>query len=173
MCMKKPHFPEKMRFCAGQRSIIFSIYDAGDDGEFFAEVFIFFLVILSIADLLALTRFQCQADGLLVRESKTGKRVLICWTDELKRVVDDCLQTSPDVRLFPITESAVNNAWGHFQRSLAADGRARFLLRDLRAKHASDLEDAGGNATTQLGHSTRAVTARHYLRAPRRIVPIK
>lgn len=37
--------------------LFFPIHDAGDDGELFAEVFIFFLVILSIADLLALARF--------------------------------------------------------------------------------------------------------------------
>jgi integrase len=138
-----------------------------------ALLWLAYLTGLRRGDLLRITRFQCQTDGLLVRETKTGKRVLICWTDELKRVVDDCLAASPDNRLFPVTESAVNNAWGRFQRQLAAAGRARFLLRDLRAKHASDLEDAGGNATVQLGHSTRAVTARHYLRAPRRIIPIK
>lgn len=37
---------------------IFSIYDAGDDGEPFPEIFIFSLVILSIADLLALARLS-------------------------------------------------------------------------------------------------------------------
>lgn len=47
-----------MRFCAGQRSIIFPIHDAGDDGEPFPEIFIFFLVILSIADLLTLARLS-------------------------------------------------------------------------------------------------------------------
>jgi len=88
-------------------------------------------------------------------------------------VVDATLEASPDGRLIPVTESAVNNAWGRFQRRLEADGRERFTLRDIRAKHATDLETAGGNATVQLGHSDRAVTARHYLRAPRRVVPIK
>lgn len=138
-----------------------------------ALLWLAYLTGLRRRDLLALTRFQRQTDGLLIREGKTGKRVLIQWTPELSRVVDDCLAASPDHRLFPITESAVNNAWGRFQRQLAAQGRARFLLRDLRAKHASDFESAGGNATAQFGHSTRAVTLRHYLRAPRRVVPIK
>jgi integrase len=138
-----------------------------------ALLWLAYLTGLRRRDLLALTRFQCQAEGLLIRESKTGKRVLITWTPELRTVVDAALKASPDDRLFPITESAVNNAWGRFQTAWIADGGARFMLRDLRAKHATDLEDAGGNATTQLGHSARSVTIRHYLRAPRRVVPIK
>jgi integrase len=138
-----------------------------------ALLWLAYLTGLRRRDLLALTRFQVQTDGLLVRESKTGKRVLILWTDALKRVVDDCLADSPNNRLFPVTESAVNNAWGRFQRRLAAEGRQRFLLRDLRAKHATDFEDAGGDATIQLGHSARSVTTRHYLRAPRRIIPLR
>jgi integrase len=98
---------------------------------------------------------------------------LIEWTAELRRVVEDALAASPDDRLFPLTESAVNNAWGRFQRAWAVAGGERFMLRDLRAKHATDFEAGGGDATAQLGHSGRSVTTRHYLRAPRRVVPIR
>lgn len=34
-----------------------------------------------------------------------------------------------------------------------------------------DIKAAGGNATAKLGNIGHAVTARHYLRAPRRVVP--
>ena len=58
------------------------------------------------------------------------------------------------------------------------DGPFRYLkswwqFRDLRAKHASDFEEAGGDATRQLGHSSRAVTTRHYLRKARTVTPLK
>lgn len=138
-----------------------------------ALLWLAYLTGLRRRDVLALTRFQVQPEGLLVRESKTAKRVLIGWTAELRQVVDAALAASPDDRLFPVTESAVNNAWGRFQRTWAAAGGERFTLRDLRAKHATDFETAGGDATAQLGHSGRAVTARHYLQAPRRVVPIR
>ena len=138
-----------------------------------ALVWVAYLTGLRRRDLLALTRFQLQDDGVLVTESKTGKRVVIEWTEELRRVVDAALAASPDQRLFPVTESAVNNAWGRFQRQLAAEGQRRFTLRDVRAKHATDFEASGGDATKQLGHSARSVTARHYLRAPRRMRPIR
>jgi integrase len=138
-----------------------------------ALMWLAYLTGLRRGDLLRLTRFQLKDDGIEVRESKTGKRVMIEWTPELRRIVNQALDASPDDRLFPITASAVNNAWGRFQRALAADGGERFYLRDLRAKHATDFDAAGGDATAQLGHSGRAITARHYLRQPRRVVPIR
>lgn len=132
-----------------------------------------YLTGLRRGDLLRLTRFDCKADGIHWAEHKTHKRVVITWTAELRTLVDKALAESPDQRLFPVTESAINNAWGRFQRALAADGHERFLMRDIRAKHATDFETAGGDATAQLGHSSRAVTARHYLRKPRVMVPLR
>jgi integrase len=138
-----------------------------------ALMWLAYLTGLRRGDLLALTRFACKPDGLEVTEHKTGKRVLIVWTPELREIVDRALSASPDARLFPLTESAVNTAFGRLQRAISAAGGERFLLRDLRAKHATDFEIAGGDATAQLGHSGRAVTVRHYLRKPRRIMPIR
>lgn len=138
-----------------------------------ALMWLAYLTGLRRGDLLRLSRFQLKDDGIEVKERKTGKRVLIEWTPELRRIVDQTLADSPDDRLFPLTESAVNTAWGRFQRKLAATGAERFQLKDLRAKHATDFEESGGDATSQLGHSGRAVTVRHYLRRPRRVVPIK
>lgn len=56
---KHPHFYKRSAdvFHAGSLSL-FPIYNAGDDGELFPEIFIFFLVILGIADLLALARLS-------------------------------------------------------------------------------------------------------------------
>ena len=56
---KHPYFYKRSAdvFHAGSLSL-FPIHDAGDDGELFSEIFIFFLVILSIADLLALARLS-------------------------------------------------------------------------------------------------------------------
>lgn len=138
-----------------------------------ALMWLAYLTGLRRGDLLRLTRFDCKEDGVHWVEHKTHKRVVIIWSDELRAIVDKALAESPDTRLFPYTESAVNNAWGRFQRAWAEAGHERFLLRDIRAKHATDFETKGGDATAQLGHSTRAVTARHYLRKPRQMVPIR
>lgn len=138
-----------------------------------ALMWLAYLTGLRRGDLLRLTRFYCKEDGVHWVEHKTHKRVVIVWSDELRAIVDKALSESPDTRLFPFTESAINNAWGRFQRAWAEAGHERFLLRDIRAKHATDFETRGGDATAQLGHSTRAMTARHYLRKPRQMVPIR
>lgn len=56
---KHPHFHERGAGASYDSSFLFfPIHDAGDDRELFPEIFIFFLVILSIADLLALARLS-------------------------------------------------------------------------------------------------------------------
>lgn len=132
-----------------------------------------YLTALRRGDLLRLTRANVTDAGLLVGEQKTRKRALVEWTDELRHVVDAALAASPDARLFPVTAWAIDSAWTRLQVRIEAAGGERFLMRDLRAKHATDFEATGGDATAQLGHSDRAVTARHYLRAPRRVQAIR
>lgn len=138
-----------------------------------ALMWIGYLTALRRGDLLRLTKANVTPEGLLTAEQKTGKRALIQWTPDLRRVVQEALDASPDCRLFPVTESAINTAWGRLQRKLEGQGAERFLMRDLRAKHATDFDAQGGDATAQLGHSGRAVTSRHYLRAPRRVLPVR
>lgn len=132
-----------------------------------------YLTALRRGDLLRLTRANVTPEGLLTIEQKTGKRALVEWTDELHQVVSAALAASPDARLFPVTAAAIDTSWTRLQVRIAAAGGERFLMRDLRAKHATDFEAAGGDATAQLGHSGRAVTARHYLRAPRRVQALR
>ena len=49
----------------------------------------------------------------------------------------------------------------------------RFAENDLRAKVASDAIDLGLDATSMLGHSSDAVTRRHYIRGTRKVSPLK
>jgi integrase len=132
-----------------------------------------YLTGLRRGDLLALTRFQLGKEGIEVTEGKTGKRVVIAWSRPLRRVVDRLQAASADARLFPITTSSFDTAWQRAMLKVQAAGIERFQIKDLRAKHASDFETAGGDATTQLGHSARAITLRHYLRRPRKVTPIR
>lgn len=135
-------------------------------------IWIGYLTGLRRGDLLKITRFHCKDDGIEIREGKTGKKAIIAWTPALRNVVRRALEAGSDVRLFPVTDSAVNNAWKRLGIAMEKAGYERFQMKDIRAKHATDLEEAGGDATAQLGHSQRAVTAKHYLRKPRIVVPI-
>jgi hypothetical protein len=52
------------------------------------------------------------------------------------------------------------------------DAAARFAENDLRAKVAGAAIDKGMDAASMLGHSTDAVTRRHYIRGTRKVLPL-
>ena len=137
-------------------------------------IWIAWLTGLRRGDILRLTLMDCRDDALHALEGKTGKRVRYQWTRSLERAIGRA-KASADAsgRLFPISADGFDSAWQRLRQSLAADGYDLWQIKDLRAAHAAALEDRGGDATRQLGHSTREVTQRHYLRTGRRVVPIR
>jgi hypothetical protein len=52
--------------------------------------------------------------------------------------------------------------------------RPQESIKDIRAKHETDLEDiAKGDATANLLHSDRQVTKRHYLLKPQKVQSLR
>lgn len=123
-------------------------------------------------DILGLTRANVQPEGLLLQEGKTGKHSLILWSDELRQVIDFLLE-SGDFTLFSFTAAAFDTAWQRVRVKLRAAGFVPFQFKDLRAKHASDLEEIGVDATANLLHADGAVTRRHYLRKAKKVVSLR
>lgn len=128
-------------------------------------------------DLLALSRDQLLEDGILFRQQKTGKSVLVEWSDELRTVVAEAKAQPPQVRRTllctrtgrPYSGDGFSTVW---DRTMARAGLAEpFRFHDLRAKSASD--DSLQAAVERLGHSSAAVTTRHYRRAPARARPLR
>ncbi len=120
-------------------------------------------------------------EGILFKESKTDKYALVAWTDELRETVELAKEISNDSDwLFPArvpihhySLAALDTAWQKLSLQLTEDGFERFQFRDIRAKHASDLENKDGDATVNLLHSGRSVTKRHYLRKPQKVVSLR
>ncbi len=124
-------------------------------------------------DMLRLGLFNIRDDGLFVETGKRGKRLLFQWTPALRCAVDTCrgLRRKPsESRLFPITVSGLKSAWARAMNKYEGDG---FAENDLRAKVASEAIDLGLDATSMLGHSSDAVTRRHYIRGTRKVSPLK
>ncbi|MEE4661001.1 MAG: hypothetical protein V2J89_11075, partial [Halieaceae bacterium] len=137
-------------------------------------MWLIFLTGLRREDALRLTEFNLKPDGIHTTERKTGKRIRIAWSDSLRRVTGKLLADSPDSRLFAISSSGIDSAWQRLRKRLRqTEDYELFQLKDLRAAHASEIEDGGGDATRQLGHSSRALTQKHYLRRGRWLTPIK
>lgn len=141
-------------------------------------------------DVLRLRLSQLHDDGIHVQAAKTGKSAIYPWTEDLHAVVDElkALRVNsrgatfgpgiPDYLILtrrgrPYSKAGFDSIWQRHMVKFAELGNERFAPSDMRAKHASDLEDTGGDATRNLQHSSRQVTARHYLRKPARLVSLE
>jgi integrase len=124
-------------------------------------------------DMLRLGMFSLRDDGLFVETGKRGKRLLFRWTEALRAATDRCkaLRRKPsETRLFVISQSGFKTAW---QRAMAKYEGEKFAENDLRAKVASAAMDMGMDAASMLGHSSDAVTRRHYIRGTRKVAPLR
>ncbi|ODB94965.1 hypothetical protein A3194_20085 [Candidatus Thiodiazotropha endoloripes] len=132
-------------------------------------------------DLLNLRRTQLTDVGIEFEESKTGKLTVVAWSDELHTLVDMLKDEAGDsMFLFPrrgspsetMTGSAFDTAWQRVRARMKAQGGTPFQFKDIRAKHASDLETEE-DASASLRHSGRSVTRRHYRRRPTKVVSLR
>lgn len=134
-------------------------------------------------DLLALTRANLNDDGIEVATSKTGKRLLIEWSDALRSVVKRALAQAPQIRQ-PIicnkqgkayTVDGFNTIFYRAMSKTVRDDKSglteRFQFRDLRAKSASD--DTAEAASKRLGHADVKITERVYRRKAERAKPLR
>lgn len=121
-----------------------------------------------VNDVLRLKRSDLTADGLYFQQQKTGKKILVQWSDELRTAVDRAkgLNEIPAITLFQgrgrkaPDYGSVKLQWDT-ARSLAGVQNAQ--LRDLRAMSLTEADDEGKDSTALAGHHSPAMTKR-YLR---------
>jgi integrase len=121
-----------------------------------------------IGDVLKIRRNQLTDDGVIFEQQKTGARVLVRWSPELKATVEAAKALSavsavtllrgrdgkaPDYR-------SVADQW---RKACEAAGVEDARLNDGRAKSATTAKQQGKDAQALLGHTSPAMTAR-YLR---------
>lgn len=126
-------------------------------------------------DMLRLTKFAERDDGLFVQTGKRNKRLLFGWTPSLRAALDEAKaarRKPSEARLFPLSASGFKTAWARAMAKYAEHGGEKFAENDLRAKVASQAIDKGMDAASMLGHSSDAVTRRHYIRGTRKVQPL-
>lgn len=140
------------------------------------------LIGLRQGDMLALRKEQITADGILVREGKTGKRRLIEWSHELRLAVAAAQAIKRPVSslyLFATREGqrytgdGFRSIWHRAMRRALDAGRLveSFTEHDLRATSATE---AGERAQELLDHSSARTTAIYKRnKEPRRIKPLR
>lgn len=122
-----------------------------------------------IGDVLAIRRSQLTDTGVLFTQQKTGKRLVVRWSPELRAAVAAALELHrgvPALTLFigrrgkPPDYRSVHLQWvTACQVAGVADARPN----DQRAQSATATRRQGGDATALLGHTSEAMTQR-YLR---------
>lgn len=126
-------------------------------------------------DLILLNLTAATDDGIDYVDSKTKKRRIIAWTDELrvlwKRIAglrkgaQAAFLTRDGTRY---TSSGFKASWRHVKlRAKLPD----ITFHDVRRKSGSDADDEG-HAQKLLGHADAKVTRKHYRAKPERVAPI-
>lgn len=129
-------------------------------------------------DLLALRWEQVEKDGIHFRQGKTGKRLIVGWSQALRRVIAAARKIKPaSGNVVPTmdgkqyTTDGFQSLWRRARDKAKESGLERpFPFNDLRAKSASD--DALVAASARLGHADSKITQRVYRRAPSKVRPL-
>lgn len=160
----------------------FSALVAASPPKLAAVLRVTFLAGMRIGDALALRMDDLTDEGIAYTQQKTGKRLVVEWTPELRAAVEDArraFRRFGRVHLFesrgtedrPAGPYTVSGLRANFRRALARSGVAHMTLHDLRRKAGSDVERA--HATELLGHADAKVTMRHYRARAERVKPVR
>lgn len=116
-----------------------------------------------IGDVLKIHLADLKDDGVLIEQQKTGAKVTIGWTPELKRAIDAAKASGGPVRglyLFGARLSYYTvRDW--YKAAAKAAGVSDTRLHDLRAKSITEANRQGLDAQKLAGHSDPRMTERY------------
>lgn len=121
-----------------------------------------------LSDVLAIRHADLTDDGIRFKQMKTGSKVTIRWTPDMRAAVERAKALNGNIRALtilhrrgrPLDDQAVRRRW---DKACAAAGVLDAHLHDLRAVTLTEAKRQGIDATALAGHSSAAQTVR-YLR---------
>lgn len=128
-----------------------------------------------LMDVVGIKQADLGADGIAFRQAKTGARLIVRWTPELRAVVDRAKTLQGGARSLTLFRGRRGTPPGYrsvrvqWVAACRAAGVQDAQARDLRAMAATATKDQGKNATELLGHTSPVMTDR-YLRS--KVVPL-
>lgn len=130
---------------------------------------LWFLTGQRVTDVLRIRRDDLVDEGIRFKQQKTGARLIVRWTPELRAVVKRAGELHGNVKALTLLHnkrgkapdySTVKGQWDAARKAAGVDD---VQLRDLRAMSGTAARRQGKNPTELLGHKNPAMTAR-YLR---------
>lgn len=135
-----------------------------------------FLTGQRIEDVLNIRRADLTERGIEFQQEKTGTRVCIAWNLDLKAVVERAKALNPKVAALTLLYSRSGKAPDYrsvlkqWHDARIAAGVEDATPHDMRAKAATDADEAGQNAQSLLGHTNAAMTRRYIRRRKSAVV---
>lgn len=121
-----------------------------------------------IGDVLKIKRSDIVDEGIMFKQEKTGSRLIVQWTPQLREVVERAKGLQPKgVSTMTLLTSRYNKAPDYssvkeqFDNARTLAGVPDVTMHDIRAKSLTDNRKQGNNATALAGHSNPAMTERY------------
>lgn len=120
-----------------------------------------------ISDVLAIRRNQLTDDGIVFQQQKTGAKLLVRWSPELRATVAEANALTVHAPALTLLRGRYGKAPDYrsvalqFTHAAAAAGVLDAKLNDSRAMSATAANRQGRNAQALLGHTSAAMTARY------------
>lgn len=123
-----------------------------------------------ISDVLALRYADLAEEGIAFKQKKTGKRMIVAWSPELRAVVEQAKALHASVKGLTLLHtrqgkqfsySTVRTLW---DRATTAAGIEDAHIHDMRAKAGTDALAQGLDSKKLLGHASES-SHRRYLRS--------
>lgn len=126
-----------------------------------------YLTAQRVSDVLAIRRADLSDAGIAFAQKKTGTRLTVPWSPDLRAAVDSARALFPSAISLTLLRGtggrvphyrSVSHQWA---AACKAAGVADAHIHDVRAKSLTDAKRAGKDATALAGHASAAMTARY------------
>lgn len=118
-----------------------------------------------IGDVLKIEYSHLLDEGIFVEQQKTGKKLIVGWTPELRAVVARAKDENTKIKSMRYLLAGragkmrlPSNVWRCFKDAANAAGVEDVTLHDLRAMAGTEAERQGFDPTALLGHTDRRTT---------------
>jgi integrase len=130
-----------------------------------------------ISDIISIRHADLTDEGILFRQQKTGHRILVAWSDELRVAVAEARKISKNIKGMTLYSNRTGKPWSYssislmWRNAVKAAGIENAKIHDIRAKSATDAQSQGLDSKKLLGHASESSHNR-YLRNKKTAVAI-